>query len=671
MKKRFLKIAAAALSLAMGVSALTGCNLVTTDNQKDMNLVVAEVSIGGNAPVEKILKKDLLLMYMNYGYSYMNSGSYTMKQVFEMLMNNLVNNVLMKQSAMVDAHGGELADMKAEDFKANKYLTDYEKSKALYNTNKAFNDLIENYIEKDEETEETETTTEETRTAPTGASVYAEKIKGLDKFKEEYAGTPVPTTDEEWEKAFYDDYNGKGFKHGGIENGFDDNMSPKADTEDVNYSEIRSAYNKVLKALEVNGLIGDDFDFQKDDIYVTDYYKDTLNSQEESILLTNYEKKIKTNIIKEVTYNDLSARYKEMYDAQVKGTVSDFEKLISEASVSKPVLYVNAGGYGFVYNLLLGVDDVQKAQIEKINADTKDTAERKEKRNAILAKTTARDLRSTWITAGYDFDYDTLSFTGDYAIAENPLPFKGTVEWLNETEKDDEDYKAKYKATATEYYLDDFIKVMKDYLYGDSQSSTGNADFYRIVELDTAIDGKEFDDKVNELLFAFSTDGGSLNTYKGYTITPVPGVDGSETYMQEFADAARQVITMPRGSCIVAGTDYGYHFIFHSQSLTANSGYPTLTEYLNAVEGNKNWEEEYAQMIADIDKYAEDGDTDSFLYQLQQAYVSSILSTRVTNAQNAVINQYKNKNDDGEYNEYKKDYVKLYTKRYSEYLKEN
>ena len=97
------------------------------------------------------------------------------------------------------------------------------------------------------------------------------------------------------------------------------------------------------------------------------------------------------------------------------------------------------------------------------------------------------DLRSTWITAGYDFDYETLSFTGDYAKAEKALPFQGSVTWLNEADKpaddkDDEDYTAKYEINSVRRFgLDEFIAFMDEYLYDGPVTGNKTEKYYREV----------------------------------------------------------------------------------------------------------------------------------------------------------------------------------------------
>lgn len=673
--KKFLKmLAAGTLSLVMGLSVFGGCNLIATDNERDMNQVVATVQIDKSAPVEKIYKKDLVMMYLNYGYSYVQQGTYTQKQAFEMLMEQLVNNAILVQYAMLDFSDDDAYKTLVNEenkFNPETYLDEEEKAEALYNTNKSFNDLIEQYKDTDDEEEkETETITETTRVAPTDAANYEPPHEGFDTYLK-----------------FYNDYNSKGFLSKGVVTGFDD----KYVTTDA---ETKKAYNKVVSLLEGNGLIGEDFDYNTESIYDTEYYNDTLRSNQETLVIEKYEKTLTAEIYAAVSYEDLQANYKEMYDAQKDGSVSDYETTIDGASTSSPVVYNPYAGYGFVYNLLLGVDDKQEAQIAALGEDKNLSEEEyRAAREEILYKTTAKDLRSTWITAGYDFDYATKKFTGDYTFTtpENSFPFQGNVKWVNEADKpaegeDDDDYKEEYVVTGNpEYDLETFVALIDEYIYGTDNVNALDAGVYYRKAAPKSQTYTEFDEKMNELLFAFSTDEGSLNTYKGYVVKPPVDVDGTETYVQEFADAARDVLTMEDGGYIVVGTDYGFHFIFKSESLKADSGYDTLDKYLDSLGVEKKigdqpfttWKDYYNAMIADMEAYLDeegankDGKNEDFyLYQLQQAYVGNILSTRLTNKQTEIINKYKKPNEEGEYDEYKEEYVKIYTERYSEFLKD-
>ncbi len=672
MKKFGKFLTAIVLSAAVGMSA-AACNLVVADTDLDMEQVVATVRIEEDAPAENILKRDLVLMYLNYGYSYVQQGQYTQREAMELMMEQLVNNAIIVQNAVKKKAEvtGVTEDKYDIEKNLDKYLTSEEQAEALYNTNKAINDMIESYKDEEEE-EEKETSSETTRTVPTGAVNYEEEHEGF----------------ESWE-AFYNDYNGKGFvvqdeygnRMGGVETGF------RIDGGEFKITDIetKKAYNKVIRALEQNGLIGEDFDYNTDSIYDTAYYKDSLTAQYENIIIAWYEDYLTAEILKSVGYGDLSARYEEMYNAQKNYTVSEYETALSGWSASSPVVYNAYGGYGYVYNLLIGVNAAQNAEISALKEESNlSTAEYRAKRAEILSRVEAKDLRSTWITAGYDFDYDSKKFTHDYSLAsdEYALPFMGEVEWLNADEAEDEDYEAEYRIkNVTRYDLNGVLDLIDSTLLsGVSAETVSNPAYYKVnkTAADTSI--AEYEERVNDLLFAFSTDAGSLNTYKGYLIKPVPDAGETETYVQEFADAARELMKdeYGAGSYIVVGTDYGYHILFKSVTLKAGEGYATLDAYLDSLGYEKkigdttytSWELYYNAMISDLESYLDDNDENEnfYLYQLQQSYVSNILSTELERKQTALINDCKTPDEDGNYTEYKEGLVTIYEDRYSELM---
>jgi GMP synthase PP-ATPase subunit len=111
-------------------------------------------------------------------------------------------------------------------------------------------------------------------------------------------------------------------------------------------SERNKAYNKFLKVLEVNGLLGDDVESLKD----STYYADSLKSNFEAKLVEKYEEKIKTDAINAVSYDTLKAEYLEMYDATVNNykDANAFSTALSNASSSSPVIYTPYTGYVYV-----------------------------------------------------------------------------------------------------------------------------------------------------------------------------------------------------------------------------------------------------------------------------------------------------------------------------------
>ena len=280
-----------------------------------------------------------------------------------------------------------------------------------------------------------------------------------------------------------------------------------------------------------------------------------------------------------------------------------------------------------------------------------------------MASTIVQDLRSTWVLSGYDFD--GTKFTGDYAFLDESLPFKGSAEKVADAT---EDKSAVYKINSVQKFnLDNFIKMMEEYVYGETQTGVieenpsgvikTNPSVYKKVNASTAL--PNYDERIKELLFAFSTDDGSLNTYKGYAIEPTPE-DGKETYMQEFADAGRELLSMGKNSYIMVATDYGYHVMFYSQTFNT-SGYASLEDYLNFAMGAEKDETEWAEELAKLIANWDNTDTNSFLYKFFDSISSEKVNKILTKSQNKLLNDHVyNKNGGG---------VKRFESNYADLMK--
>lgn len=598
MKKKFVAIAALVMSVFMGMSVFGGCDLITQNTERDLNQVVATVNIGNdNFETEKIYKQDMIMGYLNYGYSYVQNG-YSQTQVFEMILDNLINNRILVQYVMKYMEDNDLvADATKNKWDLERYLTVDEDYEAKYETVKSMNDLIDSYEEAEEELKK-DTMWEEVRTVPADAA-NAEKELDLE------------------EKKAYAD---AGVVKGNI--GDDRNK----------------AYYQVLKVLKNNALLGDSVT----DIENSEYYANVLKGQRETKLIEKYEEIVKRSERANITFADLCEKYTEMYNDQkgkYEDDISEFESALSSASAQSPLFYNNTNGsYGYVYNLLLGVSSEQETAINDI--ETKATADYAAERRKILEATTVKDLRSTWIYSGYDFDGQ--KFTGDYTFTtpENSLPFQGTVQEISAAT---EDRNAEYRVTdLTNFGLSGFIVFMDEYLgINSSNASISNDVSSNVYRKANVAKGtvQEYDEKINELLFAFSTDSGSLNTYKGYVIAPKPDFDGKDQWVIEFANAGRELLTMGGNSYIIVASDYGWHIMFYSELLTADSNYGTLTDYLNHLTGETKseaeWTEYYSNMLADWDN----ADEDFYLYTLATATAN--IDTKLNTAENQIVKQYK------------------------------
>ncbi len=600
MKKKLFAIVAVIISAITCLSAY-GCNVVTTNGTRDYNRTVATVQINGDFKKEVITKKDMVMSYINYGYQYVQNG-YTQSQVFEMILDNLINNRLIVQHAMKEMEaGGIIEDNTATKYTLLRYLDADEKLDAKYETVKSMNDLIDSYEEVDDIKQDT--LVDEVRTVPTDA-----------------------TNDDEVTSTEKQDY---------IDEGID--MGVNA-TGSITDAKRYKAFSSVLKVLKANEILGENV---TTDIAESDYYKDVLESYQESALIEKYEKILSAELRSETTFEILQAKYAEMYADQQNeyADVTAFATALSSASAKSPIFYNGAGGYGYVYNLLLGASTEQTTAISKIKEDDPDISidDYNAKRKDILSATTVTDLRSTWIKSGYDFN--GTYFTGDYTFANDPansLKFYGTVDTYDKEDPEDDD--KYFVKSVREFGLDEFIAEMDSYLGINSGNSTitDNVDssVYRKADANGVVD--EYDAKINELLFAFSTDSGSLNPYKGYVIAPTPDFDEKDQWVLEFAEAGRALLTMGNNSYIIVASDYGYHIMFYSEVVTAG-GKATLTDYLNAEYGNKDWANEYANLLANWDE--DDVDTEHYLYILADATMN--LSTKLNTKETAILNEYK------------------------------
>lgn len=606
MKKFFKAFLALALTVLVGTSGLFGCKLVTTDTDKDMARVVATINIGTK---HNIYKKDVSIAYMNYGYVYEQYYGWSREKTVNFIVDSLIESRVLVQSAMIEfdeknlfinekpVKGSTVAPTKWE---TARYLDDEERIDAEYNAYKSMNSLLENYADEEEGKKDTSLVKE--RAVPTNAN------------KEE-----ISTAEKET-------YIANGFKVKG---------------------DYNSAFKQVRKVLEANGLLGKDYDGT---LQSSDFFKNSVKTNQENKLLEKFEKYVQGEARKTFTYADLENAYLEDLDTAKEYNETDFATAMSSATAEKPLLYGAYGNYGYVYNLLLGVNDYQKAEISALSSNLP-TSERMEERRKILADTTAVDLRDSWVYSGYDanfvFDKDlggeTLIFTGDYTFnSKYSLPFQGNVKLLEEKEGGEKVYGIENKKT---FNLPEFVSFVEERVYGAKNGMEGadwegkaeyTAAVYKVVNSDADVEG--YTDRINELLFAFSTDDGSLNTYKGYAVSPAPNGTSTETYMAEFAEASRLLFSMGKSSYIIVATDYGYHFVFFSKVFSLNNaGYDNLTDYLSAEYGTKDWASVYSQMIADWDNYE---DTDNYLYLLTNRISQNATNRAIETKRTEIINEY-------------------------------
>ena len=639
MKKRLLAALSTVMALIVSLTG-AGCNLVTTDSDRDMNQVVATVQITGYDRRDEIKKSDMIMAFLNYGYLYVQSYGYTREQTFNLIINNLVNTRILVQNAVInaeavnaeDASGNPLEDY--SEYPVAAYLDEGQILSAKYSALSDINTLLDSYTDDGSTDKKGDTAIGDVRTAPDNAANAEDEV-----------------TDEE-KREYIDESNTE-------TNPILSNM-----TEDYR----RAAFNDVVKLLTNNSLLGD---YKNGDLKTTDYYKDTLRSYYESELLTAYFDDVLAAARARYTFDDIAARYEEIYKKQVGWSNAEFVAALENTTATEPILYCGLDGYGYVYNLLLGVNDYQTTAIEDIRTDKPNIsdADYATERAKILKNTVISDLRSSWITAGYDGELGSdgaFKFTGDYTFAKdsaNSLAFQGTVRHLNPEQEEEDDYVAEYGIDGVKTFgLDEFIDFMNGYLGGTITAS-------EYTDLGVSVYGgsiyglsgvEEYDAKIKELIFAFSTDSGSLSSGKGYIIKPP--VDGSNTeeYVDTFAAAGRKLLETGDSSYVIVASDYGYHIMFYSEVLSVNPDYATLQGYLDTLgidmDGAADWTEYFNNMIENYDDF---DDKDNYLYLLTDSVISTAVSNAQTKNRNAIVNKFRYETQDC---------VKIYESVYADLL---
>ena len=599
MRKKFKAFVSLILAVLIGSACLSGCRLITVDNKRDMNQIVATIKV--NDREEHIYKKDLVMDYLNYGYMYVQYYGYTAEKTYNLLFDELVSSRILAQGAMKDfEEKGLIEDSSKEKYDVTRYLDDERIINAKYKVHVAINNLLE---------------TSETEEGSLSQDAIVDTVRAI----------PTNATAKEAEFS-------RGEKETYIAKGFDTNSTP----------ERREAFNTVIALLDANQLLGSKYNGT---IESTEYFENSEKNYLEQELLTLLEENLALEARKALTFESLATKYAEEYEEQADWSNASFVEALSKASVGSPMLYSAFGSYGYVHNVLLGVNDEQKAKIEAIKTENPNISDEAYEiaRNKILDSTLVKDLRGGWILSGYDTEEiqngteSKLIFTGDYTFAKdkaNSLPFQGEYKMIKEADAEKK-IPAKYTVTDTTVYeLDSFISFMDSYLGG---SATDNKAAYAsvgssIYEAKSLANVDEYKAKINELLFAFSTDDGSLNTYEGYVIKPAVDGANTEEYVKTFGDAGRILLEQGSGYVVVA-SDFGYHVMFYSEKFGSDFALPTLVEYLNKESGeNKTeaeWKAYYEEMISNWKEFEKE---DNYLYHIADKYTS----TRISNAMDRI-----------------------------------
>lgn len=616
MKIRKKSAAALAVSAAIMCGAFAGCDLITTDAEKDMAQVVAEVNITKSEAfsdaykqknydkvieTSEIYKRDMVASFMSVGYQYVNNN-YSYADAFDMIVESLTNQQLLLQYAKIyflenyseytvegyqNAVSADFVDANARTVAGISYFLDEEeKARADYDLKVMFNNTLDSAERTVIEAESDDTEYDTARTLPTG----------------------VNTANEDYLPEVYEIYTGR-------------NTAASCgayETVEKSTPYTRGkAYKNFLDNLRRNNLLPDGE--KTSDITNLSYYTLEKKSVYESALLNKLYDAFEDEIEEKITAESLAEKFektlasqKEIYNKDRSAFESDLDK------VSDSVFALTAPNenYGFVINILLPFNTSQTTKLSDSAAD--EQGNKFIPRAKLLQNVKATDQRKTWFTCEdeYSFEATGNAYTGGNAerkylffedclgAEENgkyePLKnyygqytYNGAVSYNEDTKK--------YTVKPEELSIDDFIAEMEGYLEYAGLTVTaqndavaadyyGQTDFYKkdddgktVVDYSkflyykgkVVIDGgydpnKIFDatsnenkafSVINELSFAYNTDTAGLNSYLGYAVSPF-----TTNFVKEFEYAAQLAVAGGAGTYTVVPSDYGWHIMYCSFS---------------------------------------------------------------------------------------------------------
>jgi parvulin-like peptidyl-prolyl isomerase len=181
--------------------------------------------------------------------------------------------------------------------------------------------------------------------------------------------------------------------------------------------------------------------------------------------------------------------------------------------------------------------------------------------------------------------------------------------------KTEADWKKAYLANEQYSDANDVVDYSK-FIYYEGKVALGNtnpADYFNAKKGEIANDSYLALSAVNELMFAYSTDPGCLNSYMGYAVSPY-----KTDFVPEFEYAAQYAVAQGVGTYVVAPSDYGWHII-----------YVTFVYDAGEVYGGVN--------VEDI-KNENEG---TFSYLFYESLKSTTATNYTTEVENTVIKVYK------------------------------
>lgn len=497
MKRKLILTICALLALAFSLGMFAGCDLLETDNERDMAQVVAEVNVADNTEelddaftalgtgvvlsdevrgslgsivsTDEVYKRDLVTYFLSYGYNYISSG-YSYAETFDLLITALADRKVVSQFAT-------LYYLSADEITVD---SDYVDLFELSATDAGYTQIggSDGYrMSKD-----------------LSVSGYLAAIGGEDLTADEaaIAGYSYFLTDAELAYAHYlvknainsaiDSYEEDIINAETTDDTSDDRATPTgADTlndyyypteyevytglneatdcgeyetvDDSSRSTRRLAYARFISALRSNNLIGDDESVS--DVTQLEYYSTELKSQLEQLIITKFSSTIDLTMSDAIEAQLLQNAYNELVATQQVSSESDFTTTMDSVSDTSFIVYSPEGKYGFVYNILLPFNTNQELALSELQAQYgSDTAEYYAARASLYQHITATDQRESWFNGAEDYSFKAADagYTEYYGYPEREDAYLFFEDSLTKSRDGIDRYAGKYPYNGTVSY---------------------------------------------------------------------------------------------------------------------------------------------------------------------------------------------------------------------------
>lgn len=682
MKKIVSRIVVMIICVVTAMTAFVGCDWITTNVDEDMKQVVATVKVNDKVDAENVTKKEITAGYLSYGYQYVQSYGYTESRAYTIIYSNLVNNRIIIQTARTEL-AEKYAELKGQTTKAGtfedyfknntiagtaeldpkngsvenleKYLSEYAVLQAKYAVRQSINSMIDSFAEEEEDEElDYEDVTFTARTTPTEET--ASDLKEWELGNEEKA---KPTEEEYLAANVTLKLEDAALKNLKTKMALNKAVAEKYEV-DYDGKGRAKAYASLVKSLKKSGLIASNEKANADSEFEYSYFEELYKAQLESALVSRYEDSLiagveavlnGTDAAGKTDYSALWNQYCSEYEYQYNNYANDvsaYETALDAASdtsfvLANPFVGATEGEnlYGYVLNLLIGFTDEQTEAYSTYSSKQGVTVEQKYAyRNELLNSVVAKDQRESWVKNSYgEYAESAFTFADKYfnsAASKTKLgKYLGTVSVKNaegyEVEEDNGVMTKKWnytEVTPTALKFSDFYAQYVTAMTGMDEihyeSTTNNVG----VLTDYATKSEEINDALKDLMFAFSTDTGCLGKTYGYLSTPT-----NSSYVEEFKNAAKDVVKAGEGAYTIVATDYGYHIILCTKKVK--------DEYKPDASGSTV---NYDKFIADIEN------ENTLAYKYKKAKVDAVVDSEISKKANKLVSVEKAKDGVVTYN---------------------